>query len=91
MQTMTDENICGIFQGAADFIRRELNCCGLKIYAYGIDGLIASSAASDYVFKPIVQVLTGDSMSVLFARAQCGNIYNCVAVTCKDLQDCAFK
>ena len=91
MQTMTDENICGIFQGAADFIRRELNCCGLKIYAYGIDGLIASSAASDYVFKPIAQLLTGDSMAVLFARAQCGNIYNCVAVTCKDLQDCAFK
>ena len=91
MQSMTDENICALFQGAADFIRRELCCCGQKIYAYGIDGLIASGATSDYVFKPIVQQLNADSMEALFAQAQYGHIYNSVAVGCKDLHDCALK
>ena len=70
MRSMTDENICALFHGAADFIRRELCCCGQKIYAYGIDGLIASGATSDYVFKPIVQQLNADSMDDLFAQAQ---------------------
>ena len=38
---MTDENIRSIFQGAGDFIARELMCSGLRLYAYMIDGLVA--------------------------------------------------
>lgn len=91
MQSMTDENICSVFLGAGDFIRRELCCCGQTVYAYAIDGLIASGTASDYVFKPIVQQLDADSMELLYVQAKQGQIYNCVAVECTDLQDCAFK
>ena len=87
---MTDANVRKIFEGAADFIRRELECSGFKVYAYAIDGLIASGAASDYIFKPICQNLKGDLMAELYQKAMEGAIYNCVAVRCEDLSHLAF-
>ena len=86
---MTDENIQNIFRDAADFIRRELRCGAFRLYAYAIDGLIAASAASDYIFKPITQQLQGDSMKALYARALDGMIYNCVAVPCENAEHVA--
>lgn len=88
---MTDANISGIFRDAADFIRRELRCGQLELYAYAIDGLIASGDASDYILKPIVQNLNADTMEDLYRRAMDGYIYNCVASECKDLDDLALK
>ena len=38
---MTDEKITAVFAGAGDFIRRELVCCGMTVYAYAIDGLVS--------------------------------------------------
>ena len=90
MQAMNDENISAIFEDAADFIRREMKCGNHTIYAYAIDGLIASSDVSNYVFKPIVQQLTGDSMESLYYGALNGLIYNCVALPVKDLDNLAF-
>lgn len=87
---MTDQNISGIFHGAADFIRRELRCGDHRIYAYAIDGLIASAYASDYIFKPITQHLRADSMESLYHHAMDGMIYNNVAVPCEDLNQIAF-
>ena len=72
---MTDGNVSKIFEGAADFIRRELQCGKYKIYAYAIDGLIASAYASDYIFKPITQHLNADSMDQLYRHALAGMIY----------------
>lgn len=82
---ITDENISAIFQGAADFIRRELRCGKHTLYAYAIDGLIASAYASDYIFKPITQHLRGDTMEQLYQGALDGMIYNNVAKPCMDL------
>lgn len=87
---MTDANVSEVFDGAADLIRRELKCGAFQLYAYAIDGLIASSAASDYIFKPIVQNLAADTMESLYQKALHGSIYNCVAVPCKDLTHLAF-
>ena len=87
---LTDENIRNIFRDAADFIPRQLQCGDHTVYAYAIDGLIASSTASDFVFKPIVQTLQGDTMEVLYEKAQKGFIYNNVAVPCKSLDQVAF-
>ena len=87
---MTDLNIGNIFCDAADFVRRELRCGPHKLYAYAIDGLIAAGSASDYIFKPITQDLSADSMEQLYQRAMNGGIYNCVAVPCKDLNQIAF-
>lgn len=87
---MTDANVSSIFRDAADFVRRELRCGEFRLYAYAIDGLIAAAYASDYIFKPITQHLTGDSMEALYRRAMDGMIYNSVAVPCEDLDRIAF-
>ena len=87
---MTDENISHIFRDAADFVRRELRCGEHTLYAYAIDGLIASAYASDYIFKPITQHLSASTMKDLYDRALTGMIYNNVANPCKDLDNIAF-
>lgn len=87
---LTDANISGIFQNAADFIRRELRCAEHTLYAYAIDGLIASAYASDYIFKPITQHLRGSSVKELYQHALDGMIYNNVAKPCPDLDTVAL-
>ena len=86
---LTDENISGIFRDAADFMRRPLRCGEHTLYAYAIDGLIASGYASDYIFKPITQHLRGVTMSQLYGHALDGMIYNNVAKPCEDLDTAA--
>ncbi len=86
---ITDENISGIFRDAADFMRRELRCGMHTVYAYAIDGLIASAYASDYIFKPITQHLHAPTMEQLYNRALHGMIYNNVAKPCEDLDTVA--
>lgn len=86
---MNDENICNIFRDAADFNRRELTCGRHSVFAYSIDGLIASAFASDYIFKPIIQELSGKTQEELYEEAIQGLVYNCVAVPCKDLNHIA--
>ena len=86
---LTDENIRNIFRDAADFMYRPLHCSGHILYAYAIDGLIASSSASEYVFKPITKHLTGDTMGELYRHALDGMIYNNVAKPCEDLDTVA--
>lgn len=87
---LTDANIRNIFRDAADFIARRLQCGAHTVYAYAIDGLIASATASDFIFKPIVQTLRADTMEELYKNAQLGLIYNNVAVPCEDLNKVAF-
>ena len=87
---LTDENISHIFRDAADFIRRELRCGAFTVYAYAIDGLIASAYASDYIFKPITQHLQGASMEELYRNSIDGMIYNNVAKPCSDLDQAAL-
>ena len=84
---ITDENIQNIFTGAADFFRRELQVSGMALYAYAIDGLISGGDMSQYVLKPICEVLSADSMKSLFYKALNGTIYNAVAKETKTLDD----
>lgn len=88
---ITDEKIRSLFDGAGDFIARELRCGPWTLYAYAIDGLTAGGDTSDYVIKPITQHLTGASMTELYDRALHGMIYNSVADPCKDLNTVALK
>ena len=62
---VTHQNICAIFEDAADFFYREIVCDGHKIYAYAIDGLIAGGDMSQYVLKPIGELLHGTQMDTL--------------------------
>jgi len=87
---LSDENISCIFRDAADFMRRELRCGDHTLYAYAIDGLIASAYASDYIFKPITQHLEAPTMAQLYESALSGMIYNNVAKPCEDLDTVAL-
>ncbi len=88
---MTDEQISGIFEGAGDFIRRELRCGTFKLYAYAIDGLVSGADAAEYVFRPIATILRGDTMEDIYRAALYGSVYNIVAGPCRDARDVALK
>ena len=90
MGELTDNNITHIFRDAADFTRRRLRCGEHTLYAYAIDGLIASSYASDYIFKPITKHLAASTMAELYQCALDGMIYNNVAKPCEDLNSVAL-
>lgn len=88
---MTDEQVAAIFEGAGDFIRRELRCGSFTIYAYAIDGLVASADAAENIFRPISQNVKGETMQQLYDHSLYGTVYNTVASACKDVQDIASK
>lgn len=88
---MTDAKITAVFDGAGDFIRRELLCCGMNVYAYAIDGLVSGADAAESVFRPLAVSLKGDTMEELYRGALYGTIYNTVAGACADLDDVALK
>ena len=87
---MTHESICAIFGSTGDFIARKLKCGGQTVYAYMIDGLIASSTASEMVLKPLSQLPRG-CMQSLYDAALDGSIYNNVADPCADEKTVANK
>ena len=88
---LTHKNICDTFVQCDDFVVRQLQCRGHTLYTYAIDGLVASSNASQYVIRPITDHLTGDSIQELFQNAMMGQIYNSVAKSCEDLNDAVMK
>ena len=88
---LTDAGIRRMFDGAADFIARELRCGPWTLYSYAIDGLTAGGDTSDFVIKPITEHLTADSIEELYRRALSGAVYNSVAGPCEDLDAVALK
>lgn len=88
---LIDSDIRALFGGAGDFTVRELSCCGFTLYAYAIDGLTSGGDTSEYVFKPLVEHLTGETIQILYDCALWGGVYNSVAQPCKDLNDVALK
>lgn len=87
---MTDQEISGIFRGAGDFVRRELKCGALTIYAYFIDGLTAGSEIAEYIFKPLYENRVED-MDKFYQQALGGSVYSATAVACTDAADVARK
>ena len=88
---MTDAAISARFQGAGDFIRRELHCGIFTLYAYAIDGLVSSADASETIFRPLARNLQGGSIAELYQRSLHGAVYNTVASACTDVEDIALK
>ena len=86
-----DSDLREIFADAGDFMARELTCCEMTLYAYGIDGLVSGGDISGYILRPLAENLRGSTMAELYQEALLGRIYNCVAVPCVDLEDAARK
>ena len=87
---LTDENIRRIFREAGDFNTRTLERRGFTLTAYSIDGLTSGADISEYVFKPIMEQLTGSTMAALYENALHSAVVNAVAKPCKDLTDAAL-
>ena len=87
---LTDRNIRSIFDGTDDFMVRELSCGKNTLYAYAIDGLISGADASDYIFKPITEHLSGETLEEQYIAALRGSVYNCVANPCENLTSVAL-
>lgn len=88
---LTDENIRTVFAGAGDFIARTLRCGPFALYAYAIDGLVSGGDMSEFVLKPIAELLDAESMEQLYDAALSGAVYNSVADPCEDLNTAAKK
>ena len=88
---ISDDNIRAIFGEAGDFNVRYLRCGEFTLMLYAIDGLTSGGDISDYVVKPILTQLTGESMNKLYRQALDCVVYNAVAVACDDLDDVALK
>ena len=88
-EKLTDESISGIFENAADFVRRELHCGEHILYTYAIDGLTSGGDISDFVIKPL-SGLHEDTMEHLYQKALQGQVYNVVAVPCDDVDTAAI-
>ena len=88
---MNDQNIRAIFEGAGDFVPRLLQCGQWTLYAYAIDGLVSGGDISEYVLKPIAEILEAESLKDLYEKALRGAVYNAVADPCQDLDTVALK
>lgn len=87
---MTDEAICGLFGDCGDFVRRELRCGNLNVYAYFIDGITAGGNIAEYVFKPLYEN-TAEDMASFYHRALSGGVYCASTSACADRNDIAMK
>ena len=74
------------FEGADDFCERKLHCGGRVLYAYAIDGLVSGGDCSQYILKPLMELLRPDTMERLYEQALYEVIYNSVALPCRDLE-----
>lgn len=86
---LTHENIMAMFAGAGDFNYRPLHCNGMILHTYAIDGLTSGGDISDYIFRPILKRLQGDSMEQLYKNALYDVVVNAVARPCQDANTAA--
>lgn len=88
---LEDTQIREAFGQCEDLIAREIRCCGKRLYLYAIDGLVSGADGAEYVLKPIVRNLQGESVQALYDNALSGQVYNLVAQSCGDLQEVLLK
>ena len=71
-----DRALCAIFGDCDDWIRRELETPAGTVYAYALDGLVASSEIAEYLFRPLAEGCLSDNMNEAYSRALHGALYN---------------
>ena len=71
---LTDAGFRALFAGAGDFVRRELSCGGLTLYAYFIDGITAGADLGELVFRPLYRNAEAD-MTAFYRKALTGSVY----------------
>ncbi len=90
MTQMTDENIRAAFEGADDFIARELQFGNLTLYSYFLDGLTAGGDIAEYVLKPLFENLP-QSMERAYDKALHGAVYSATTDACDSFDTVMLK
>lgn len=90
-RALTDENLRAVFEGAADFVVREVTAGGWKLLCYFIDGLTSGGDIADFVLKPLSREPAQAGMAELLERVLNGSVYNAVAEKVTDLDAAAVK
>lgn len=88
---VTDEALCALFDGAADFVRRQVRTAGGEVKLYFIDGLVSGSEISEFVLRPLVESLSGGASEKMAAQALEGIVYHAQADPVATLDDVAMR
>ena len=88
---ISDANIRAIFGESGDFNVRKLRCGNFTLVLYFIDGLTSGGDISDFVVRPILSRLQGDSVDALYQHALDSVVCNAVAAPCENLDTVAMK
>lgn len=90
MIQMTDENIRAAFEGAGDFVARDLKFGDLILHSYFLDGLTAGGDIAEHVMKPLFENLPQDMKSA-YDQALHGAVYSATTDACEDLNTVLMK
>ena len=74
-----------MFEGAADFVIRNLKLGEVNATAFFLDGLTSGNAISEYVLQPMSEVLSGTAEEML-AHCLDGTVYSAVAKPVEDME-----
>ena len=88
---VTDRAIRAVFSEAGDFNARTVTICGFPVQTYALDGLTSGGDISEYVLRPLLEQLQGQTMQELYQAALTEVVYNSVAVACEDLDAALSK
>ena len=88
---LTDEALRALFEGAADFVARQIAVPGGMIGLYFIDGLVSGADISEYVIGPMVRHLADLPPEAQAAQAVAGAVNNAVADPVDTLEAAAVK
>lgn len=88
---VTDEGICTVFEGAADFVKRRVCTPGGEIGLYFIDGLVSGAEISEYILRPLVECLTASTPELMAAQALGGIVYHAQASAVTALNDAVMR
>ncbi len=76
---MKHQQILGIFDDCGDFVWRELDISGHKVYVYFIDGMTGGEDIGSHILRPMMQDLDGCDMAGLYENALYSTVYSAVA------------
>lgn len=87
----TDQSIREIFSDAGDFNVRTIVVGKFALHTYAIDGLTSGGDISDFVIRPLLEHLQGETIQELYRNALQNVVCNSVAEPCADLDAAVRK
>lgn len=90
-QALTDEAICGRFQEAGDFERRQLKAGECRLYGYFLDGITSGEDIAQLIFRPLTDNVLPGTEETVYRQAVDGRVYAASASEAEDLETVCQK